>query len=71
LSFETFTAVMFHVEVFWVAKPCSDVIGYHRFVGLCCLHLQGEVEAGWASEMLVSYQQHYTASQPRRHPLET
>jgi hypothetical protein len=22
--------------------PCSDVVGYHRFGGPCCLHLQGE-----------------------------
>jgi len=32
-SLETFTAVMFQVEVFWVVEPCSDVVGYHPFEG--------------------------------------
>jgi hypothetical protein len=30
----------FHVEVFWVLTPCSVVLGYRRFRGPCCLHLQ-------------------------------
>jgi hypothetical protein len=30
------------VVVFWVATPCSDVVGYRRFEGHCCVHLQGE-----------------------------
>jgi len=32
------------------------VVGYQHSIGPCCLHLQGEVnmEAVWASEMLVS-----------------
>jgi hypothetical protein len=43
MSFETFTAVMFlQVEVFWVVTPCIDVVGYQRFRGPYCLHLQGE-----------------------------
>jgi len=42
-SFETFTAVMFQVEVFWVMTLCNVVVGYQRFIGSCCLHLQGEV----------------------------
>jgi len=25
--------------------PCSDVVGYQRFEGPCCLHLQGEVNS--------------------------
>jgi len=29
--------------VFWVVTPCSDVVGYQRYGGPCCLHLQGEV----------------------------
>jgi hypothetical protein len=28
--------------VSWVMTPCSDVAGYQRFGGPCCLHLQGE-----------------------------
>jgi len=32
----------FQVEVFWVVTSCSVVVGYRRFGGLCCLHLQGE-----------------------------
>jgi hypothetical protein len=41
--FEIFTAVMFHVEVFCVMTPCSVVVGYQRFGGPCCHHLQGKV----------------------------
>jgi hypothetical protein len=26
----------------WVVTPCSVEVGYERFGGLCCLHLQGE-----------------------------
>jgi hypothetical protein len=33
--------VMFQVEVFWFVTPCSVVVGYQRFRGPCCLHLQG------------------------------
>jgi len=40
--------------------PCSIVVGYQRFGGPCCLHLQGEV----TSETLVS--QHNTTR--RHHP---
>jgi hypothetical protein len=35
-----FTAKI-QVEEFWVVTPCSVAIGYQRFGGLCCLHLQG------------------------------
>jgi hypothetical protein len=41
-SFEVFTAVMFHVEVFWVVTPYSFVVRYQRFGVPCCLHLQGK-----------------------------
>jgi hypothetical protein len=30
------------VEVCWVVTLCSVVVGYQRFGGPCCLHLQGE-----------------------------
>jgi hypothetical protein len=36
---------------------CSVVVGYQRFGGPCCLHLEGEVlkmEAAWTSETVVS-----------------
>jgi len=44
-------------EVLWVTTPCSILVGYRRFRGPCCLHLQGEMkmEAAWTSETLVSY----------------
>jgi len=35
----SFTAVKFRVEVFWVVTR----VGYQRFGGPCCLHLQGGV----------------------------
>jgi hypothetical protein len=35
---------MFQVEVFWDVTPYSVVVGYQRFGGPCCIHLQGEVE---------------------------
>jgi len=35
-------AVNIEVEVFWVVTPCNVVVGYQRFRGPCCLHLQGE-----------------------------
>jgi len=49
--------VMFQVEVFWVVTPCSVVVGYHRFGGPCCCHLQGGVKmaAVCSSETLVPY----------------
>jgi len=31
--------------VFCVVTPCSFVVGYQCFGGLCCLNLQGEMEA--------------------------
>jgi len=43
-SFEALTAVLFHVEVFWVVTPCRFVVGYRRFGGPCCL--QCEVKTG-------------------------
>jgi hypothetical protein len=56
-SFKGFTVVMIKVEVFWVVTPCSIVVGYRRFGGPCCFHLQDEVEmeTAWAYETLVSY----------------
>jgi hypothetical protein len=68
-SSEVFMAVIFQVEVFWFLTPCSVVVGYQRFRGPCCIHLQGDVagmeenagdfplkmEAAWISKTLVSY----------------
>jgi len=31
------------VTAFWIVAPCSDVLGYRRFEGLCCLHRYGEM----------------------------
>jgi len=33
--------------VFWIMTPCSDVVGYRRFGGPCCLHLQSEIIGAW------------------------
>jgi hypothetical protein len=35
-----FQAVMFQVHVFCVVMQCSVMVGYRRFGGPCCLHLQ-------------------------------
>jgi hypothetical protein len=42
-SFEAFAVVMFQVEVFSVVTPGSVVVGFQRFGGSYCLHLQGEM----------------------------
>jgi hypothetical protein len=56
--FEIFTAMKIPVAVFSVTTPRNDAVGYRRFGGLCCLHLHFvlQMEAAWASEMLVSCQ---------------
>jgi len=42
--------MMLQVIVFWVLMPCSIVVEYQLFGGLCCIHLQGEgnMEAAWS-----------------------
>jgi hypothetical protein len=35
---KVFMAVKIHIMV-WVMTPCSDVVGYQCFWGLCCLHI--------------------------------
>jgi hypothetical protein len=44
--YEVLTAVKIHIEDFWVVTACNGVVGYQRFRGTCCLHLQGEVNMG-------------------------
>jgi len=36
-------AYLFQVEVFWIVKLCSVVVGYQRFRGPHCLFIQGKV----------------------------
>jgi len=36
---EHFMAMQIHVAVVWIMKPWSDVVGYRRFGGPCCLHI--------------------------------
>jgi len=36
-------AVKSQVKVFWVVMLCNGSVQYQCFRGLCCLHLQGEV----------------------------
>jgi len=33
--------ILIQVVVFWVVAPCSDVLGYQHFTGLCYFNLQG------------------------------
>jgi hypothetical protein len=47
---------------FWVVTLCSVVVGYQRFRGPCCHHLQGAVTTRGGS---MDLPQHHTASQPR------
>jgi len=42
-------AMKIHILVFWIVTSCSDIVGFHGFGGLCCLHLQGE-ESRWRKE---------------------
>jgi hypothetical protein len=53
---EDFTAMKIQVE-FWIMMLCSVAVGYPRFGGPCCFHVEGGVnlEAAWSSETLVSY----------------
>jgi hypothetical protein len=37
-------AMKIQISVLWVVTWNSGVVGYQRFGGLCCLHLQGEVD---------------------------
>jgi hypothetical protein len=39
--FGVFMAMKVEVMVFWVAKPCSVMVGYQHFGELCWLFLQG------------------------------
>jgi hypothetical protein len=48
--FEIYMEVKIQVEFLWVVTLCSFVVGYQRFGGPWCLHLQGE-----DVETLVSY----------------
>jgi hypothetical protein len=43
LYFQLKNQFQIQVDFFWVVTPCSVVVGYQRFGGPCCLHLQGEV----------------------------
>jgi hypothetical protein len=54
--FKVFTVVQIQV-VFWVVTPYSFAVGYQRFGGPCCLHLQGEMkmEVERSFKTLVSY----------------
>jgi hypothetical protein len=65
-SFEAFTALIFQVEVFCVVTRCSVVVGYQRFRGPCCLHLQTEDDGNMDVWEFGTLPLHYTASQPRR-----
>jgi hypothetical protein len=55
--FEVFTAVKTQFQVFRVVTPCGVMVGHHRFRGLCCLHLQGEVKMAlaWTSDTVLFY----------------
>jgi len=40
---EVFTAIKIQIAVSWVVTLHAGVVGYQHFGGLCCLHLQDEV----------------------------
>jgi len=46
-TFETFTAVMFQVDIFWVVTSYNIVVRYQCFRGPCCLHLWHELQKQW------------------------
>jgi hypothetical protein len=43
------------VVAFWILTASSYVVGYQRFGGLCCLHLQGEVTEEWIEVQIVVF----------------
>jgi hypothetical protein len=43
LTYDIFTAVKIHIQVFCIVTPSSDVVGYQHLEGPSCLHIQGEV----------------------------
>jgi hypothetical protein len=49
----------------WVVMPCSVGVGYQRFWGPYCLHLQGEDGGSLDLWNIGILPQHYTMSQPR------
>jgi hypothetical protein len=59
------------VEVFWVVTTCNVVVGYQRFGGPFCLHLQGEDGGSTVFWNACVVPRHYMASQPRRPRTET
>jgi hypothetical protein len=43
------------VEVFWFMTLCNDVVGYRRFGGSYCLHLQGMKWTVWMTAFDLSW----------------
>jgi len=71
MSIELLTsAKKIQVEVSWVVMPCSIVVGYQHFRGLCCLHLWSEDGGSMVLQNVDIPSQCYMASQPRRPQLE-
>jgi hypothetical protein len=50
-QYQPFRETLVQVEVFWVVKPCSVVVGCH----FTSLHFALKMEAAWTSETLISY----------------
>jgi len=50
--FEVFIAVKIQVVVFWVMMPCSDVLGYHCFMGPCASIFRVKLEAAIQKTMI-------------------
>jgi hypothetical protein len=50
------------VEFFWVVTQYSVVVGYQRFRGPCCLHLQAEVAGRQAVMVLLTDSQSVSRS---------
>jgi len=62
--FDVFTAMKIKIVVFHIVAPCSDVVGYQRFGGSRCLHLQDEVESRVTHRNDNIPPHQYTAPQP-------
>jgi len=53
MSFRICFETQIQVVIFWVVTPCNDVVGYQRFGGPCCLHLQNTI---WTHKLCLKNQ---------------
>jgi hypothetical protein len=63
--FWVLTAMKIQVVVFLVLTQCTDVVGYQRFGGPCCHHVDPEDRRNVVLRNVDILPHHYTASQYR------